>query len=103
MENLILYGYSGFNSIERKEITKIAQEMPGCSLVLMQDAVFGTNETGNFVYEELLSCCSKIFCLKEDALARGMKETDICSRMQLIDYGGLIDLIDSSKRLISWL
>ena len=103
MENLILYGYSGFNSIERKEITKIAHGLPDCGLVLMQDAVFGTNEAGNFVYEELLSCCSKIFCLKEDALARGMKEAEICPKMEIIDYGKLIDLMESSNRLISWL
>lgn len=103
METLILYGYSGFNSIERKEVTKIAKGIPNCSLVLMQDAVFVTNEAGNFVYEEVISCCSKVFCLKEDALARGMKESDICSRMQIIDYGGLIDLVDGAKRLISWL
>ena len=103
MQNLILYGYSGFNSMERKEITKIAQGVPDCVLVLMQDAVFGSNEKGNFVYEELLSCCSKIYCLKEDALARGMKEEELCPRMEIIDYGKLIDLIDASTRLISWL
>lgn len=102
-ENLILFGYSGFDVVQKEKMSLIAKGLPNCSIVLMQDAVIGTNSTGTQAYEQIIAEGTEVYCLNEDLQARGMEESKISSGLKVINYGQLIDLIEKATRLISWL
>ena len=73
-------------------------------IVLMEDAVVGTAKTENETpYTPLIQANVPLYGLTEDIKARGMDPEYLSGGITPIDYGKLIDLIETSERVISWL
>jgi sulfur relay protein TusB/DsrH len=72
-------------------------------IVLMEDAVIGANSPSSTPYLSLINKGVSISCLLEDFTARGFSEEKMAAGIQSLHYGNLIDLIDSSSRVFSWL
>jgi sulfur relay protein TusB/DsrH len=102
-QNLILYGYSGFDGVQMANLTSITKNLPACAVVLMEDAVIGTVTTGINTYKSLQAAGVGIYCIIEDRQARGMDDHTLIPGIQPITYSKLIDLIENTPRVISWL
>jgi sulfur relay protein TusB/DsrH len=102
-KNLVLFGYSGFNSSQTKSIIKILSELEDPALVLIEDGVIGSTSTTNIPYQTILDKGIQMLCVSEDVEARGLKIEDIHPNIKQIHYQDVIDLIETSDRIISWL
>ena len=104
MEKLALYGYSGFDNQNMELFKKTLLPSDGLHVILMQEAVVGSLKTGfSSYYDDLISQGTKIYCVKEDLHARGFSDSDLKEEIEIVDYGQVIDHIEQSKKLISWL
>ena len=103
-KNLLLYGYSGFNTDQRTRMEEIISELDDSVVVLMEDGTIGTRETGKkSPYSNLIQKNIKLYCQSEDFQARGNDLGSIIDGIKPINYDELIDLIETSERIISWL
>lgn len=102
-QNLILYGYSGFDSVQLTNLVAVSKNLPACAIVLMEDAVIGTSTTGINTYKPLLDAGVDLYCVIEDRQARGMDDKTLDLKIHSITYNTLIDLIEKIPRVISWL
>jgi len=102
-QNLILFGYSGFDTTQIKNLSDLTTNLPDCGVILMEDAVIGTSTTGNNSYDTFLKAGVKLYCLEEDFNARGLEAGTLIPGIESITYSTLIDMIESSPRVISWL
>lgn len=76
---------------------------PGSALLLIEDGIYAaTKETA--VSEQLKSALKTlpIYALKPDVDARGMQNR-IMDGIQLVDYGGFVDLVAEHNTVQSWL
>lgn len=101
-KNLILYSFSGYNEAQRKQIEHIAPKLEDSALVLLEDAVIGSTQKDT-PYRILLDAKVPIYCVTEDLEARGSTTKQLDSRITILSYSGLIDLIAQSTRIISWM
>lgn len=102
--NLVLFGYSGYDDKQRNNLTSIVTKLEQPGIVLLEDAVIGSLKTGEIhPYSELLKKGVSIYCMIEDLEARGMNSSDLEDRISPISFSDLMDLIEESQRLISWL
>lgn len=101
----ILYGYSGFETYQLKLLNSVTDNNSETSLILLEDAVNGVqkgssvNPYKNYVENNNIT----VFCLKEDYTARGLKLDAVHEGIQVINYDELIDKIETSKKIISWI
>lgn len=103
-ENLVLYGFSGYDENQRKRLNDIIINLDNPRIVLLEDAVIGSLDVGDKrPYSELLASKIPIYCVKEDLQARGMDYNKLVKEIKSINYSELIDLIEGAKRLLSWL
>lgn len=102
-QNLILYGYSGFDNVQLTNLTTVSKNLANCVIVLMEDAVIGTSTTGANTYKPLLDAGVDLYCVIEDRQARGMDDKTLIPKIHSITYNMLIDLIEKIPRIISWL
>ncbi len=74
-------------------------------LVLIHDGVIGISTRGRVPkqMEELLSLDLSMFAIKSDLIARGITEENIHNKVKLIEYGDLVDVIDTTPKVISWM
>ena len=66
VQNLILFGYSGFAMEQITRLEKLIQDLPDCAVILMQDGVLGTNSSSQKPYQNLVSKSIPVSCLVED-------------------------------------
>ncbi|MHA1476244.1 MAG: DsrH/TusB family sulfur metabolism protein [Promethearchaeota archaeon] len=112
-KNLILFGHSGFDLSNYQSLTKIAYNSTDCVIVLMEDGVNGVIKTSNIQnenmatdfkpYKEILEKNIPLYCVVEDLEARGLELTQLKSGIKPLSYVELIDLIETSNRVISLL
>lgn len=112
-KNLILFGHSGFDLSNYQSLTKIANNSTDCDVVLMEDGVNGAIKTSNNQneniasdfkpYKEILEKNIPLYCVVEDLEARGFELTQLKSGINPLSYLELIDLIETSNRVISLL
>ena len=112
-KNLILFGYSGFDLINHQSLTKITNNSAECIVVLMEDGVNGVIKTSNNQniniasdfepYKEILEKNIPLYCVIEDLEARGFGLIQLKSGINPLSYLELIDLIETSNRVISLL
>ena len=106
-KNLILFGHSGFDLNNYKSLTKITKNSTECLVVLMEDGVNGvikTDATSDFEpYKDILEKNIPVYCLVEDLEARGFESSQLKSSINQLTYLELIDLIETSNRVISLL
>ena len=112
-KNLILFGHSGFDLSNYQSLTKIAYNSTDCVVVLMEDGVNGVMKSSNFQnenatsnfkpYKEIIEKNIPLYCVVEDLEARGFELTQLKSGIKPLSYFELIDLIETSNRVISLL
>lgn len=101
-KNLILYGHSGFDLHNYKSLTKITNNSAECIVVLMEDGVNGLIKSSE-PYNDILEKNIPLYCVVEDLEARGFETSQLKSGINQLTYLELIDLIETSDRIISLL
>ena len=109
MDILYLYGFSEMtgNQLERLlpilklQLTKGKQ----IGFVLIHDGVIGINAMGKTpeAIKELLNLDISLHAMVPDLKARGISVARINDKIKPIEYTELVDIIDSSKQIISWM
>ena len=72
----------------------------GDQLLLIEDGVFGAMKNGKAA--SLLKGL-KIAVLGPDLAARGISEDKLLDGVDIIDYGGFVDLVVANDKVQSWL
>ncbi|HRJ68600.1 MAG TPA: sulfurtransferase complex subunit TusB [Beijerinckiaceae bacterium] len=77
---------------------------PGDAVLLIEDAVVGARKGGSFAgrLAEAGKQCS-MYALGPDLAARGLKPEDMDACVQVVDYGGFVDLAAEHARTQAWL
>ena len=106
---LYLFGYSEMTGrhlerllpIIKTQITKGLQ----IGLVLIHDGVIGINKKGKIPERmgELLNLDVTIYAMIPDLQARGIAQDNIHDKVKLIGYDDLIDILDVTPKIISWM
>ena len=75
----------------------------GSSVLLIEDGVYAVTR-GNVAEPKIKAAMSqmKIYALRPDVEARGMLDAMI-DGVQLVDYGGFVDLVTGHAAVQSWL
>jgi len=74
-------------------------------LVLIHDGVIGINKKGKIPekMEELLNMNITVYAMFPDLRARGIAQEQIHDKVKTIEYDDLIDILDVTPRILSWM
>ena len=74
-------------------------------IVLIHDGVIGISNKGKIPnhMEELLDLNIGMFAMVPDLKARGISLEYISEKIELIEYDDLIDILDTTPKVISWI
>jgi len=106
---LYLFGFSEItgNHLERLLPILKGQIEKGSQigLVLIHDGIIGINKRGRITksMEELLSLGVILYAMIPDLKARGIALEQTHEKIKPIEYYDLIDLLDNSIKVISWM
>jgi len=83
--------------------TCLATAQPGGALLLIEDGVYAATN-GNAAAGKLKQAMGqmKVYALKPDLEARGMADR-VLDGVNLVDYGGFVDLVTEYNTCQSWL
>ncbi|NVM35784.1 MAG: sulfurtransferase complex subunit TusB [Candidatus Lokiarchaeota archaeon] len=104
-----LYGFSELTGNHLRRLFPILKSQikknNKLGIVLIQDGVIGITKKGKISkkMEELLGLDIAVFAIKSDLIARGITQEYIHDKIRSIDYDDLIDIIDNTPKIISWL
>jgi len=104
-----LYGFSELTGNHLRRLLPILKSQikknNKLGIVLIQDGVIGITKKGKISNKmvELLSLDIAVFAIKSDLIARGIAQEYIHDKIRSIDYDDLIDIIDNTPKIISWL
>lgn len=121
-----LFGYSLLGTHQFTQLIPIIKHQLTkeikVSVILLHDAVVGTSKIGTIpsALIELLDFAFQlknggiitsiepsdrlhIYVLKEDLEARGFNAIELIPRLELINYSKLVDILDESKKIVSWM
>ncbi|MDP2706917.1 MAG: sulfurtransferase complex subunit TusB [Burkholderiales bacterium] len=75
----------------------------GSAVLLIEDGVYAVTR-GNIAEPKIKAALGqmKIYALRPDLEARGMQEA-VMEGVQLVDYGGFVDLVTGHTAVQSWL
>ncbi len=83
--------------------TCLGAAQAGSALLLIEDGVYSaTKGSGAAARLQEAMARVKIYVLKPDAEARGIADS-VLDGVELVDYGGFVDLAASHKNCQSWL
>ena len=108
LDILYLFGFSEVVGNQMKKllplITTQVRKNDRVGVALVHDGVIGYNKKGKIplANQELLNLGISIFALTPDLKARGISLEGINEKVKLIKYGELVDLLENSKKIISW-
>jgi tRNA 2-thiouridine synthesizing protein B len=75
----------------------------GSAILLLEDGVYGAMIGTTFTPRiEYALQTLKIYALRADVDARGIREK-LIGQVQLVDYGGFVDLATEHSPIVSWL
>jgi len=106
---LYLFGYSEMTGTHLERLLPIlkAQISKGSELglVLIHDGVIGINKKGRIPekMEELLNMKVIVYALIPDLQARGIALENIHDKVKAIEYDDLIEKLDLTPNIISWM
>lgn len=77
---------------------------PGSAILLIEDGVYGA-ASGTQIAEKISARMKdfKFYVLGPDMAARGMSETPLVEGIQVVDYGGFVDLVTEHEAQQAWL
>ena len=106
---LYLFGYSEMTGTHLERLLPIlkAQASKGSQIgvVLIHDGVIGINKKGRIPgkMEELLNMNITVYAMIPDIQARGIAQEHIHDKVKPIGYDDLIDILDVTPKIISWM
>ena len=109
LDMVYLFGFSGLTGNQLQRLIPILKSQikknTKLELVLIHDGVIGITTKGKIPkqMEELLSLSITVFAMKSDMKARGIAPEYIHDRIKSIEYDDLIDVIDATPKVISWM
>ena len=109
LDMVYLFGYSGMTSNQLERLLPILKSQIKKStklgLVLIHDGVIGITTKGKIPkeMEELLNIAVKVFAMKSDMKARGISPENVHGKIKSIEYDDLIDVIEATPKVISWM
>lgn len=109
LDVIYLFGFSGLTGNQLQILLPILKSQikknTKLGLVLIQDGVIGITTRGKIPLqmEELLGLGISVFAMKPDMKARGIAPEYIHDKIKTIDYNDLIDVIDATPKVISWM
>ena len=88
------------NSLERA----IQFSTAGSSILLLEDGVYGALK-GTSVEPMLKGAMSerKVYALKSDLMARAIKNDRLVEGVEVVDYAGFVDLVETNDKVQAWL
>ena len=76
----------------------------GDTLLMIEDAVIGARKGSSMAALVETALKSGTVCvLGGDLAARGISPEDMVPGMQVVDYGGFVDLVAGTDRTVAWL
>jgi tRNA 2-thiouridine synthesizing protein B len=76
----------------------------GDAVLMIEDGVIGARKGASTVaMVQAAMQKGKVYALASDLAARGIKPADVIDGIQLVDYGGFVDLVTQHARTVSWL
>ena len=109
LDIVYLFGFSGLTGSHLRRLLPILKSQirknNKLGLVLIHDGVIGISTKGRIPkkVEELLSLDVKVLTMSQDLKARGISPENIHNKIKMIEYDDLIDVIDATPKLISWM
>ena len=109
LDIVYLFGFSGLTGNHLRRLLPILKSQlkhdKKLGLILIHDGVIGITTKGKIPkqMEELLSLDVKVFAIKQDIMARGITLDDIHNKIKPIGYDDLIDVVDVTPKVISWM
>jgi tRNA 2-thiouridine synthesizing protein B len=76
----------------------------GSAILLIEDGVYAAFK-GTVVADKVKAALSdhKVYVLGPDVSARGMDEDNLIPGLEVVDYGGFVDLVVEYDKVQSWL
>ena len=93
---------SPFDKNSLESCLRLAQS--GCAILLIEDGVYGAMRGTRL--ENTMKKASenfKVHVLGADLEARGMSKEKVISGINVVDYGGFVDLVAANNAVQSWL
>jgi tRNA 2-thiouridine synthesizing protein B len=75
----------------------------GSSVLLIEDGIYASTKNTTVSPVVVDAKGIKFYVLGPDLEARGMKESNLIDGMNIVDYGGFVDLVAEHDNLQSWL
>jgi sulfur relay protein TusB/DsrH len=72
-------------------------------IILVANGVYHASMKDNGKASSLLEKTSSLYVLSEDLQTRGIKESDVDSRVKVVNYDSVVDLIFNDFEKIAWL
>ena len=78
--------------------------LKGSPILLIEDGVYAAFD-GTVVADKVKAALveHKIYVLGPDVTARGMSEHHVIDGLEVVDYGGFVDLVTEYDKVQSWL
>jgi tRNA 2-thiouridine synthesizing protein B len=76
----------------------------GAGILLLEDGVYAA-VNGTVVADKVKAALSdnKVYVLGPDVEARGLKKENLIEGLEVVDYGGFVDLVTEYDKVQSWL
>ena len=109
LDMVYLFGFSGLTGNQLQRLLPILKSQikknTKLGLVLIHDGVIGITTKGRIPkqMEELLSLDVVVFAMRSDMKARGIAPEYVHDKIKSIEYDDLIDVIDTTPKVISWM
>ncbi len=76
----------------------------GDAVLMIEDGVVGARKGSSAApMVQAALHTGKVYALAPDLAARGIKPQDLIDGVQLVDYGGFVDLVTQHGRTMAWL
>ena len=84
--------------------TCIAHALEGSSVLLIEDGVYAA-ANGTLMELPIRTAMQRLsfYALANDCKARGLAEAELIDGIDLVDYGGFVDLVTGHDSVQSWL
>ncbi|MHA2180387.1 MAG: DsrH/TusB family sulfur metabolism protein [Promethearchaeota archaeon] len=109
LDVIYLFGFSEMTGNHLRRLLPILKSQikktVKLGLVLIQDGVIGVSTMGKIPkhMEELLNLDVAVYAMIGDIISRGIRPEFIHNKVESIEYDDLIDLIDNTPKVISWM
>jgi len=109
LEIVYLFGFSGLTGNHLRRLLPILKSQikknTKLGLIFLHDGVIGISTKGKIPkqMEELLNLDVAVFVMKSDIIARGIAPEYVHNKIKSIEYDDLIDVIDATPKIVSWM